>query len=408
MTDLKLDPRNAKRHSDKNKKQIKQSLDAVGAGRSILADADGIVRAGNGVLEQWGDRPVKIIESDGKELVVVQRTDLRGKDAIRAAALDNLAADSSAYDYDAQILAEIARDDELVRQLAQEDAKLRELLKGANGHEKQDPGELIDKAAQLQEKWQVVRGDVCQIGKHRLMCGDSTSKEDVDRLMDGKRAQAVVTDPPYLVNYDGGRHPQSWSNRGAANRDKHWDEYHEQAEASGFYEAFVRVALEQAVMEDAAWYQFYASLRAAEVFEGWHKNNLITHAVIVWVKARPVLTHTWYMWQHELCVYGWIKGHQPKVKPPSNATTVWMIDQQGDDDAPHPTQKPTKLIATAIEHSTLLGQLIYEPFAGSGTTLVACEQTGRIGYGMEIEPKYCAVSLERLSNLGLSCERLSN
>lgn len=84
---LTLDPRNARRHSETNRRRIKQSLDAVGAGRSVLADADGIIRAGNGVFAEWGDKPVKIIETDGSELVVVQRTDLRGKDAVRAAAI---------------------------------------------------------------------------------------------------------------------------------------------------------------------------------------------------------------------------------------------------------------------------------------------------------------------------------
>lgn len=129
---LQLDPKNARRHSETNKRRIKQSLDAVGAGRSVLADADGIIRAGNGVFAEWGDKPVKIVPSDGTELVVVQRTDLRGKDAVRAAVLDNIAADSSAYDYDAKILAEIARDDALIAALAKEDAKLAELLNPPN------------------------------------------------------------------------------------------------------------------------------------------------------------------------------------------------------------------------------------------------------------------------------------
>lgn len=127
---LQLDPKNARRHSPRNQALIRQSLETVGAGRSILADANGIVRAGNGVFEQWGDRPVKIVETDGKQLVVVKRTDLRGKAAVRAAMLDNLAADSSYADYDAEILAEIARDDELIKQLAEEDYRLRLLLNG--------------------------------------------------------------------------------------------------------------------------------------------------------------------------------------------------------------------------------------------------------------------------------------
>lgn len=127
---LKLDPRNARRHSPRNKATIRKSLESVGAGRGILADADGIIRAGNGVYEQWQELggKVKVVETDGQTLVVTKRTDLTGKAAIRAAALDNIAGDSSAYDYDAAILAEIANDDEIVRALANEDARILALL----------------------------------------------------------------------------------------------------------------------------------------------------------------------------------------------------------------------------------------------------------------------------------------
>lgn len=145
-TALQADPKNARRHSDRNKKLIRQSLESVGAGRSILVDAEGIVRAGNGVYEQAQalGLPVRVVETDGKELIAVQRTDLRGKDAIRAAALDNIAGDSSSFDYDAAILAEIARDDAVIAALAKEDARLAELLRGEAKQEPKDAGTLPD------------------------------------------------------------------------------------------------------------------------------------------------------------------------------------------------------------------------------------------------------------------------
>ena len=114
------------------------------------------------------------------------------------------------------------------------------------------------------------------------------------------------------------------------------------------------------------------------------------------------------MWQHELCVYGWKKGYQPIQRPPANATTVWECNQQGDENAQHPTQKPTQLIQRAIEHSLEIGQLAYDPFLGSGTTMVAAEQLGRICYGMEIEPKYVAVTLERMAGMGLEPKLVSS
>ena len=238
------------------------------------------------------------------------------------------------------------------------------------------------------------RGEVWQLGRHRLMCGDSTSAEDVARLMQDEKAHLLATDPPYLVDYAGGRHPQSWHNR-ASTRDKHWDDYHDAERATGFYLAFIRVAQEHAVREDAGWYQWMASLRASEVYDAWREAGLLTHQVLVWAKARAVLTHSRYMWQHELAVYGWQQGHKPSMKPPANATTVWEINQQGDSDGIHPTQKPVELFRRCIEHQTLPGQLCYEPFAGSGSQLIAAEQLDRTCYAMEIEPRYVDIAIAR-------------
>jgi DNA modification methylase len=108
------------------------------------------------------------------------------------------------------------------------------------------------------------------------------------------------------------------------------------------------------------------------------------------------------MWQHELCVYGWKQGHQPKVKPPANATTVWDFNQQGEEDTEHPTQKPSGLMVRALEHQTTVDDLCYEPFSGSGTMIAAAERTARRCYGVELEPRFVAVALERLAGMGLT------
>lgn len=236
-------------------------------------------------------------------------------------------------------------------------------------------------------------GDLWLLGKHRLLCGDSTKAEDVARLMNGERSALMPTDPPYLVDYQGGNHPQSWANK-AETRDKHWDDYNE-ADGSDFFARFLRVALEHALTDRPAIYQWHATRRQALVEEARKENGLLVHQTIIWFKARAVLTRSHYMWQHEPCFYGWIEGRVPELKPPADAKSVWEINQQGESDGIHPTQKPVEIVKRPIEYHTRPGDLIYEPFSGSGTALIAAEQTGRRCYAMELAPEFVDVAVTR-------------
>jgi DNA modification methylase len=236
-------------------------------------------------------------------------------------------------------------------------------------------------------------GDLWLLGEHRLLCGDSTNAEDVTRLMNGQNAALMATDPPYLVDYQGDNHPQSWHNKPSV-RDKHWDDYRDPDQAGDFFFAFIDAALPH-LLPDAAVYQWHANLRQSIVEASWARAGLHLHQVIIWVKARPVLTRSHYMWQHEPALYGWLKGNQPKRKPPANAHSVWQINQQGESDGIHPTQKPVEISARPIEYHTPLGGLCYEPFSGSGTTIIAAERLGRRCYAMEIEPRYVDVAVRR-------------
>ncbi len=401
---LQLDPQNARKHSPRNKALIRQSLDVAGAGRSILADADGIIRAGNGVYELWGDRPVKVVESDGKELVVVKRTDLSGKAAVRAAMLDNLAADSSYADYDADILAAIVKDDELIATLAREDKAIAALLAKAEPQaEKVDAGELIDKAAELQKKWQVVRGNVWECGKHRLMCGDSTSEDDVTRLMGEEKAGMVSTDPPYGVAYQ-----DDMDAREAVIRHRRRDGQVIENDARGIdgTKEFLTSAFGRLPINKGG--SFYICAPAGDRYIAFllalSDSGLQLRQQLCWVKQQMVFGRQDYHYQHELLIYGWKDGAPHYFCDDRTQTSVWAIDRPMVSKE-HPTMKPIALAAKAISNSSKHGDTVFDGFLGSGTTLVACEQTGRIGYGMEIEPKYCAVSLERLANLGLSVRR---
>jgi len=223
--------------------------------------------------------------------------------------------------------------------------------------------------------------------------------------MAGERASLLATDPPYLVDYQGGNHPQSWANGGRKTKDKHWDDYRDPDAASGFFTDFLRVWLAHSV-EGVPVYQWHATRRQTLVEDAWRKNGLLVHQTVIWVKARPVLTRSDYMWQHEPCFYGWPEGYRPSQKPPANASTVWEINQQGEQDGIHPTQKPVEVFARPIQYHTTPGAICAEPFSGSGSQIIAAEQQGRRCFAMELEPRFVQVAIERWEAFtGLQAER---
>jgi hypothetical protein len=183
------------------------------------------------------------------------------------------------------------------------------------------------------------RGEVYELGPHRLMCGDSTDAEDVRHLVGDARATLMATDPPYLVDYDAGNHPQSFSSKGRKTQNKTWDAYKDPEIGVAFFSKFLRAAIEEALGEGFAVYQWHASRRGDLVMRAWEENELLTHQSIVWVKERPVLTRSHFMWQCEPCWYGWRKGSPPKRRPPTNQPNVWRISQKGQQQGFHPTQK---------------------------------------------------------------------
>jgi DNA modification methylase len=402
LTALTPDPRNARRHSERNLALIEQALREVGAARSIVVDESGTVLAGNATVhaaEQAGLERVRIVEADGSELVAVRRSGLTDEQKRRLALLDNRTAELAAWD--TEVLASLA--DEVDLSDLWEADELAELL-----GEEQVSAPLLGDPDAVPEPPEVPvtqPGDLWLLGKHRLLCGDATTPTDVRRLMAGVRAPLMPTDPPYLVNYQGGNHPQSWHNR-AEVKDTHWDDYQE-GDGVAFFADFLRVALAEALTPNPALYQFHASSRQALVEAAWQANGLLVHQQLIWVKSRAVLTHSHYLWQHEPCFYGWVQGKQPSRKPPSHATTVWSIDQQGESQGLHPTQKPVELIRRMVEAHTRPGEAVYEPFAGSGTALVACEQLGRSCYALEVSPAFCDVVVQRWEELtGKQAERM--
>lgn len=251
-----------------------------------------------------------------------------------------------------------------------------------------DPG-----AQELPKESRTKTGDLWLLDGHRILCGDSTKPEDVARLMNGQRASLLATDPPHLVDYDGGNHPQRFVNKPDV-KDKHWDSYVDPETSSRFFETFLRVALAHCV-ENVAVYQWFATRRHVMVEDAWVKNGLLCHQELVWVKERPVLTRSHFMWQYEPCMYGWVEGKPPVLRPPNNASCVWPISQKGQQDGIHPTQKPVEIFARPISWHTLAGEICLEPFSGSGTQIIAAEGLGRRCYAMEQAPEFVDAAVSR-------------
>lgn len=279
----------------------------------------------------------------------------------------------------------------------------------------EDPDPQFARGKALQKKWGCEKGQLWEIpseslqGKaHRLLCGDSTKSKDVQRVMDGEKAILFATDPPYLVDYDGKNHPHKWGAKGKSSKNKDWSDtygitWDDSDQGSELYEAFYSKAVEHAIEENAAWYCWHASRRQAMLEGVWNKFGAFVHQQIIWAKDRPVMTHSWYLWQHEPCFFGWVKGKKPLKQSTEYQRTVWSVPGVNPPGKPtdHPTSKPSELFQIPMLQHTRKGDICYEPFAGSGSQLVAAELLGRQCRAIEIEPVYIGVILERMSEMGL-------
>ncbi len=254
-----------------------------------------------------------------------------------------------------------------------------------------DLGPQIDRAAELQEKWGTALGQLWQIGGHRLLCGDSTKPESVLRVLAGERPLLMVTDPPYGVDYD-----PNWRSEEAAKGTLSYA-----ARRLGEVENDDRVDWSEAwlLFPGEVFYCWHAGRHASAVQRSMEAAGFEVRSQIVWAKSNFPISRGHYHWRHEPCWYAVRKGAQAHWIGDRTQTTVWDIDLDCNVEGGHSTQKPLECMARPIRNHD--SDLVYDPFLGSGTTMVACQLLGRRCLAIEISPAYVAVALERLAGMGL-------
>jgi DNA modification methylase len=231
-------------------------------------------------------------------------------------------------------------------------------------------------------------GDLWQLGGHRLLCGDATNGQDVSRLLGGSRPNLMVTDPPYGVNYNPG-----WRKAAGVSASDRIGKV-ENDDRADWREAWT-------LFPGDVTYVWHAALHSATVTESLKAAGFDIRSQIIWSKPRFALGRGDYHWQHEPCWYAVRRGGKGNWQGGRDQSTVWTVGNAGSQDAAtvHGTQKPVEVMRRPILNNSLWGEVVYEPFAGSGTTIIAAHSVGRSCYALELSPKYCDVILERYETL---------
>jgi DNA modification methylase len=257
-------------------------------------------------------------------------------------------------------------------------AELDDLFKGKVKEKIHDDDFDVETA--LKEPIITKLGDVWTLGRHRLVCGDSTKADTFDLLMAGAKANLVITDPPYNVNYEG-----------SAGKIKN-----DNMENDAFYHFLLAAFqnIESVMADDASIYIFHADTEGLNFRRAFSDAGFYLSSCCIWKKQSLVLGRSPYQWQHEPVLYGWKKNGKHQWYTGRKETTIWEFDKpkkNGD----HPTMKPIPLLAYPIMNSSMSNTLVLDPFGGSGSTLIACEQTDRSCYTIELDEKFCDVIVKR-------------
>jgi DNA modification methylase len=411
LSDLKPQLRNANKHTSYGLRLMEQSIQADGFIDAQTAAADGEIISGSARLELEGDKfadvePI-IIHSDGQRPIIVVRDDIPNANHPRARRL-SVAANQIAkadYDPDGALLKEWAGEDAQIKKMFADD-EWRELT----GEEKEqtDAEPQIDRAEALLEKWQVKAGDLWQIGAHRLLCGDCTDAAVVARVMGGEKVELVWTDPPYGVSVgDKNKYLNSIAPCNRIEENLENDTLDEPRLTSMLNASFDNMI--KFCTAGAGWYVAAPAVPLHLLFGQALKERGIWRQTIQWVKDSSTFSPmgVCYHWQAEPIFFGWLPNGAHRYYGGRTQTTVWNIKRPSKSPE-HPTMKPVELVARGVENSSQKDEIVADPFAGSGTTLVACENLGRKCRAIEISPAYVAVCIERMSVAfpGIKIERI--
>ena len=366
IEDLKGYDKNPRKFTKKGLKDLKASLENLGDANIITINADNTVLGGHArltVMKQLGYTEVdvkvpnrQLDEQEVKEIVIRLNANTAGEWD-----LDKLQAD-----FDLNDLTEWGLDVEFP-ELDEQEVKEIEV-----------PEEVETRCKP---------GDIWKLGNHRLMCGNSTILADVEKLMNGQKADLLLTDPPYNVNYEG-----KTKDKLKIENDKMED---------GNFREFLKdaFATADAVMKSGAVFYIWHADSEGYNFRGACKDvGWQVRQCLIWNKNAMVMGRQDYHWKHEPCLYGWKDGASHLWASDRKQTTVIDFNKPSRN-GEHPTMKPVGLFDYQIKNNTKGGDIVLDLFGGSGTTIIACEQNKRIGYSMELEPKYCDVIIQRWENL---------
>lgn len=374
-SDLIPDDKNFNIGSEAGGALIKNSFKKFGSGRSILIDKNNKIIAGNKSVEYSGIDDVQIIESDGKRLIAVKRTDID---------LDTPEGREMALADNATAKANIIFDAELI------EAELGEAVCEEWGVEITDHAEAQEDDYEIPDTIQtdIVLGDLFEIGQHRLLCGSSTEADSVGKLLNGKEPYLMVTDPPYGVEYDANWRNEALREDGTTSDGRAIGKVKNDNNAD-WTEAW---ALSPAKVA----YVYHADKFSGTVQKSLEDCDFDIRCQIVWVKSHFAIGRGDYHHKHEPCWYAVKKGSKGNWASDRKQTTVWDIPKPQKSETGHSTQKPIECMARAIGNHD--GD-VYDPFLGSGTTMVAGHQLGRKVYAMEIKPEYCQITIDRMIKL---------
>ena len=363
-------PRKKLKKGDKEYEKIKQSLLKFGYVDPIIVNEDLTVIGGHQRLTVLKD-----LDYETAKCVIV---DLPKEDEKAL----NIALNKITGQWDEALLADLLLDlqesDFNLDLTGFEPPEIDDIL--SNVHDKELSEDEFDVEEELKKPTLSRHGDIWQLGKHRVICGDSTKAETYKQLLDDRKANLVVTDPPYNVDVE--------ETAGKILNDNMSD--------GDFYQFLLSMftQVENHMEDDASIYVFHADTEGLNFRKAFKEAGFYLSGCCIWKKNSLVLGRSPYQWQHEPCLYGWKKKGKHQWFSDRKQTTIWEYDRPKSS-KDHPTMKPIQLMAYPIQNSSMRGTIVLDPFLGSGSTLIAADQTGRICYGIELDEKFVDVIVKR-------------